>query len=184
MLPELLREALARHTPSLTPFEAHTDRAAVALVIAGDGICFIRRAARAGDPWSGQMALPGGRASADDASAYDVAERETWEEVGLRLQPSHRLGALSELPVHRAGVETSTVLSPLVYHIGPFPTPLVPNHEVAEAYWIPLADLWDARNVARFREYPAIQFREHFIWGLTLRVLALFAEALGQPLPA
>ncbi|HEX5633524.1 MAG TPA: hypothetical protein VFX50_09855, partial [Gemmatimonadales bacterium] len=41
--------------------------AAVAIVIAPDpdSILVLRRAERAGDPWSGQMALPGGRRDAD-----------------------------------------------------------------------------------------------------------------------
>ena len=170
-------------------FAAHPDRAAVALVLAGEAsevqMCFIRRATRLDDPWSGQMAFPGGRAAAGDLSAEAVAERETWEEVGLRLVASHRLGALSELPVHRAGASTSTVLSPFVYHVGPYAAPLAANQkEVAEAYWEPLEDLWDEKNADRFRAYPAIRFHEYFIWGLTLRVLAQFAEAVGRPLPA
>ena len=31
--------------------------------------------------------------------------------------------------------------------------------------------------------FPAIRFREHLIWGLTLRVLTLFSDALDHPLP-
>ena len=37
MSPESVREALARHEPKTTPFEAHPDRAAVAIVLAGEG---------------------------------------------------------------------------------------------------------------------------------------------------
>ena len=33
------------------------------------------------------------------------------------------------------------------------------------------------------RLFPAIRFREHLIWGLTLRVLTLFSDALDHPLP-
>jgi 8-oxo-dGTP pyrophosphatase MutT (NUDIX family) len=188
MSPQSIREALARHIPRTTPFEAHPNRAAVALVLAGDDsrlqMCFIRRSTRADDPWSGQMAFPGGRVSAGDVSAQAVAEREAREEVGLRLEESHRWGALSELPVHRAGAKTSTVLSSFVYYIGPLPSPLTPDEEeVAEAYWAPMADLWNPRNADYFGAFPAIHFQGHFIWGLTLRVLAQFAEALGRPLP-
>jgi 8-oxo-dGTP pyrophosphatase MutT (NUDIX family) len=188
MSPEFIRQALAKHVPQTTPFEAHSDRAAVALVLAGEEgdlqMCFIRRATRTDDPWSGQMAFPGGRVSAGDVSAQAVAERETREEVGLLLEESHRLGALSELPVHRAGAPASMVLSSFIYYVGPLTTPLTPDlEEVAEAYWAPVAALWDPRNADQFRAYPAIRFHEHFIWGLTLRVLAQFAEALGRPLP-
>ena len=69
--------------------------------------------------------------------------------------------------------------------------PPVPNEEVAEAYWVSLDHLWDQRNATYLSVlrngdsmiFPAIRFREHLIWGLTLRVLTLFSDALGAPLP-
>ena len=91
---------------------------------------------------------------------------------------------MSELPVHQADAPTSMVLSSFVYYLGPYAAPLRPNdEEVAEAYWALIADLWDPKNGVNFGLYPAIHFQEHFIWGLTLRVLAQFGEALGRPLP-
>ncbi len=186
-----IREALARHTPAGIPFQASPNRAAVAMVLAGDEsdlqICFIRRVERQGDPWSGHMAFPGGRASPTDPSAQAVAERETREEVGLILTESHRIGALSEIPIRLGGVDTSMVLSPFVYHVGPEAPAFAPNEEVAEAYWAPLADLWEPKNATQLTRasiaYPAIRFQEHLIWGLTLRVLTLFSDLLGAPLP-
>ena len=62
-------------------------RAAVALVLRGPaeapGILFIKRASRDGDPWSGQMAFPGGRYDPADESEKETAIRETEEEVFL-----------------------------------------------------------------------------------------------------
>jgi len=93
---------------------ADRDHAAVALALAGGDtdlqICFIRRVEKTGDPWSGHMALPGGRASPGDRSARDVAERETREEVGLDLRGADRIGELSELTVRLGGVATSMIL--------------------------------------------------------------------------
>jgi 8-oxo-dGTP pyrophosphatase MutT (NUDIX family) len=178
-----------------SPFLADPDHAAVALALAGRGddlqLCLIRRVEHPNDPWSGHMALPGGRASPLDLSARAVAERETSEEVGLELGDSEWIGALSELPVRMGGVETSMVLAPFVYHVGPDPQRLTPNVEVAEAYWAPLADLWDPSNSSELRfarngvpmVFPAIRFREHLIWGLTHRVLTLFSDLIGLPLP-
>src|SRR5207253_1160445 len=124
-----------------------------------------------------------------DTSARVVAEREAQEEVGLELR-DHWIGTLSELPVRLGGVDTSMVLSPFVYYVGSRPVKLTPNVEVAEAYWVPLAHLWNQRNAAYLSvlrdgsavAFPAIRFREHLIWGLTLRVLTLFSDVLGQPL--
>jgi 8-oxo-dGTP pyrophosphatase MutT (NUDIX family) len=183
MSPASIREALSRHVPETTPFRADPDRAAVALALAGEEldlqICFIRRVEKSGDPWSGHIAFPGGRAAPGDVSARAVAERETQEEVGLILRDTHLLGALSEMPVRRNGLDTSMVLSPFVYHLGPSTARLTPNDEVAEAYWIPLELARDGSSMV----FPAIRFHEHFIWGLTHRVLALFSDLLGRTLP-
>jgi 8-oxo-dGTP pyrophosphatase MutT (NUDIX family) len=183
---EFLRDLLSRHEPKLTPFDTHRERAAVALVLAGEDMCFIRRSLREGDPWSGQMAFPGGRVSGGDTSARAAAEREAFEEVGLVLGDSDWIGTLSELPVRRAGLETNLVLSPFVYHLGASPPALTPNGEVGEAYWIPLEHLWDPGNEDRVhwnQIFPAIRYHDQLIWGLSLRVLTLFAEAIERPLP-
>src|SRR5262245_43234848 len=192
---ETIRQALSLHAPKTTPFTADRDHAAVALTLAGPDsdlrLCFIRRIEKTDDPWSGHMAFPGGRASPQDATARAVAEREALEEVGLELRESHLVGALSELPVRVGGLDTSMVLCPFVYYLGAAPAPLIPNEEVAAAYWVSLAQLWDQRNATHLSllrtgeslVFPAIRFREYLIWGLTLRVLTLFSDVLGYPLP-
>ncbi|HET9512400.1 MAG TPA: NUDIX domain-containing protein, partial [Gemmatimonadales bacterium] len=65
--------------------------AAVSLICVRDpdALLLIRRADRDGDPWSGQLGLPGGRKSPADADLLSTAIRETFEEVGIDLPPSH-----------------------------------------------------------------------------------------------
>lgn len=190
-----IKKALGRHEPRSEPFRAVPEQAAVAMILAGeeDGLrlCMIRRAEREGDPWSGHYAFPGGRAQPEDPHARAVAERETGEEVGLRLKERHLLGALSEMPIRLGGQDTGMRLSTFVYYWGHALPPFVPNHEVAGAYWVPLSHLWDAGNATHMdidrsgsrMVYPAIQYRDYVIWGLTYRVLTLFSDVLDQPLP-
>ena len=193
--PEQIREALSRHRPTLVAREPEHSEASVALILAGAGsdlsLAAILRAEHPLDPWSGHMALPGGRASAEDSGPRAAAERETLEEVGIALDESHWLGALSHVLVHREGSMRQMVLSPFVYYLGEELAPFAISDEVAEAYWIPLSHLWDPSNASRFtweRDgarllYPAIRFRDTAIWGLTFRVLTLFSDVLDAPLP-
>jgi 8-oxo-dGTP pyrophosphatase MutT (NUDIX family) len=191
-----IREALSRHQPQLVAPEPGNSAAAVALVLAGRrddlSLGFIRRAEHPLDPWSGHMALPGGRWDPTDPHPRAAAERETLEEVGLRIDDSHWLGALSDVLVRLGGKDDRRmILSAFVYYLGEELATFVPNHEVAEAFWIPLGYLWDPRNMNSLEWerdgkrllYPAIRFRDHSIWGLTLRVLTLFSDVLDSPLP-
>lgn len=48
-------------------------------------VLFIKRASRAGDRWTGHVALPGGKRDPEDADDQEAAVREAWEEIGLDL---------------------------------------------------------------------------------------------------
>ena len=201
---EDIHAALGRRRPTdpAPPFTPEWRNASVAMALAGEGegleACFILRTERDGDPWSGQVALPGGRAEPGDADAAAVAERETWEEIGLRLSREQCLGALPVQPLYRIGPRGS--LSPFVYHLGPefirggatgWRATL--NHEVSEAFWVPLRHLFDP-GAATSIEWPrpgrpetlhaGIEFEGRVIWGLTLRVLGTFADLVGKRLAA
>jgi len=189
-----IREALKRLEPVLLrPWSETAGRAAVALVLAGPEddlrLCFIQRATRKGDHWSGQMAFPGGRAEARDPTPRAVAERETREEVGLVLDGAEYLGRLSELRIRHSGVVTKDVLSPFVYYAGVELPHLETSEEVADTFWIPLRQLWDEHNATTF-EYerqgdpvrlPGIRFGDRIIWGLTYMMFQSFTEAVGAP---
>ena len=112
---EAIRNALTAHQPTPSRFDGHRGCAAVAMILVGAEdrlkLCMIRRAEKSGDPWSGHMALPGGRFSPEDADLRVTAERETHEEVGLRLDPAHRLGSLA--PTRHPAERTGPALGPV-----------------------------------------------------------------------
>jgi len=179
-----LRRALATHRPQVL---AGRRRAAVAVVVhdaaSGPEMLFIERARHPADPWSGHMAFPGGRVDPGDADARAAAERETREELGLSLEGAENLGRLDDL---HAGVRlvAPLVLSAFVYRLDRR-VPLTPNHEVAEALWVPVTALLDpARHVGYRRglaKWPGVCVGNpdrHVVWGLTYRLLeGLFGVA-------
>jgi len=179
-----LRRALAAHR---TQTLGGRRRAAVAIVVQGGSaepeMLFIERARHPADPWSGHMAFPGGRMDPGDADARAAAERETLEELGLSLEGAERLGQLDDL---NAGIRlvAPLILSAFVYRLDGR-APLTPNHEVAEALWVPVPALLDPTRHVGYRygprRWPGVCVGNpdrHVVWGLTYRLLeALFGVA-------
>lgn len=190
------------------------DRAAVSLILrerAADGgldILLIQRATVTGDPWSGHMALPGGRYEPGEHFAWQVAARETAEEVGLHLPISSLLGTLGPSWTGRRArgrrMHRLLAVTPAVFLLVPSPvaTPLVTNHEVAAAGWVDVGRFADpaARTTRTWRPFkglplafdaPAVSLPRskdpkdaHLnvpVWGLTLGFLRrLLAVTEGQ----
>ncbi|MDH4224838.1 MAG: CoA pyrophosphatase, partial [Deltaproteobacteria bacterium] len=162
------------------PYLADRRHAAVALILAGPedhlSLAMIHRAARTGDPWSGHVAFPGGRAEPEDGNPRRVAERETLEEIGLDLGGAEFLAPLSEENILH--VVPPMVLSPFVYYWGAARPPFALNDEVDEAFWMDLSQLtapdsqtthtldWGGQTVT----FPAIHCHGRILWGLSWRV--------------
>src|SRR2546422_8887368 len=102
-------------------------------------ILLIRRAERADDPWSGQIALPGGRYGAGDLDLEATAVRETREETGVDLSGAERLGGLDDL-YPRTPILPPVGVRPFVFGLAR-PPALPPSGEVQRAFWLPPAPL-------------------------------------------
>ena len=164
----------------------HPLRAAVALVLRpGDGgeleILLIKRADYEGDPWSGQVALPGGRREPDDLSLERTAVRETWEETAIDIERDGAvIGVLDEVSPRTPTVRR-VIVRPYVAAVGAAVT-VVESPEVATAFWVPLAALretaaWITAEVTAHGQpltVPAFTHGEYVVWGLTERILRSF----------
>jgi 8-oxo-dGTP pyrophosphatase MutT (NUDIX family) len=170
--------------------------ASVAMIIEpGDddlSVLFIERAHRERDPWSGQMAFPGGRREIIDPDEQAVAVRETSEEIGVTLEPGHYLGRLDDLEGRHGGSSAGMVISCFVYGVER-PVEASPNHEVAAIARLPFAHMVDAGNRVgvEWREggervFPGIRLGRddpRVVWGLTYRFLWQFFDRFGYRLP-
>lgn len=142
----------------------------------------IRRAKQERDPWSGHMALPGGRREPSDPSLLETARRETREEVALELERWGRmLGRLDPVVPLGAELPRLTIL-PFVFaiprdvRVEPFPK------EVAEILWTPVDHLLSPGSRDRHLHrvggsdlvFPAFDVEGRTVWGLTHRILEDF----------
>jgi 8-oxo-dGTP pyrophosphatase MutT (NUDIX family) len=131
----------------------------------------------------GQIAFPGGKVDATDASAEAAALRETLEEIGL---PPQRVEILGTLPLHET--VTGFAVTPFVGLIrGPFtPTPEV--GEVEEVFTVPLTHVLAPARFAIerrrwmgvWRRYYTVPYGPYYIWGATARILRGLADRVGQ----
>jgi 8-oxo-dGTP pyrophosphatase MutT (NUDIX family) len=179
-----LRERLA-HRPSGTAEDPSLLWAAVAIVLTPDpdSVLLIRRAERTGDPWSGHMALPGGRREGVDPDLLTTAIRETFEEVGLALSREDLVGNLDDV-VPRTPVLPPIAVRPFVFMLGERPL-LTPNNEVASIDWIAVDHFLrpDTHHPVRLevagqsRQVQAYQLEHGVVWGMTERILN---DLLGQ----
>jgi 8-oxo-dGTP pyrophosphatase MutT (NUDIX family) len=174
--------------PGLSP--AGHRYAAVALVLVEGAVgveaLFIRRAVRADDPWSGQVALPGGRRDPGDPDLVATAIRETREETGIDLSQAEPLGVLDDLaPVTR--VLPPVVVRPFVFALPQRPA-VHASAEVQHAFWVPLERLAEpgvrrevslpVRGVER--TVPAYLIGDDVIWGMTERIVTTFLNLTGE----
>jgi len=172
---------------SLREFErANGPISAVAIIIEptheGASILLIRRRDRQGDPWSGQIAFPGGHKSAADKTLLQTAIREALEEVGIALHDHELLGVLPLAYSHTRKMPVASFVFALKNG-----APITLNDEVAESFLVPLNELSKISpitsqvQVERSKlDVDSYVYDKHVIWGLTFRIINIL---LNKPQP-
>ncbi len=154
--------------------------AAVSLILRdGKGleVLLIERVEREGDPWSGQMSLPGGMRGREDDTLSQTSRRETWEEVSIDVEESCALAG--RLPELRPGNLPDLVVIPFVYTLLR-EVSIQCGDEVKDSFWCPLASLKasQAERAVQVRGHelivPSFLYNDKIIWGLTHRILTSF----------
>jgi 8-oxo-dGTP pyrophosphatase MutT (NUDIX family) len=187
---EDVRTALAARQPAQVA-DPPSSRAAVALILRdgaqGIEVLFIRRAEHPQDPWSGQMAFPGGRAEPGDADLRATAIRETREEIGVDLATAAApMGGLDEVRAMARMRPMSLTITPFVFRLRePFEPVL--SDEVTSVHWLPLGELlgtarrstMDYAHQGENLQFPCLRVDELVIWGLTYRMFMGFQERFG-----
>jgi len=183
-------EEIARNLADLKAVIGEPSRSAkgaVAVILRGRSavdVLVIERSEREGDPWSGQLAFPGGRRSRGDRTLLDTVRRETKEEVGLFLSRNARL--LGSLPARAPGNRVEWVVVPFVFSLTRAAR-LAPGPEVARALWAPLDEMPLSLHRAVIElpggdlEVPAFLVGGKPLWGFSFRVLCDLFDLVGWP---
>lgn len=176
LLPAELAEAELRAKPAAAVMVLLRSRADGLDVLLG------QRVTREGDPWSGQIGLPGGRRQEMDATVLDTALRETREEMGLDL--SGRAEILGHMPPRAPGNMLAMLVVPFVALAGDGLEPRI-GPEMESAFWTPLRELpstWARTSVQTVLGellVPAYLWNDRVIWGFTYRVLEELLVLVG-----
>jgi 8-oxo-dGTP pyrophosphatase MutT (NUDIX family) len=182
-----LRRVFDQHAPRAAErYEGAREAAVAVLVRAHDELelLLIKRAEHEADPWSGHMALPGGRRDDSDQDLLHTAVRETEEEVGVAIRRDMQLiGALDEVSPRNPRLPP-LIIAPFVFAVPIDTTPTIDTREVEAAIWVPLSALRDESAASEIlisleggsRAFPSLRVGDYVIWGLTHRILVRFLE--------
>lgn len=158
-------------------------RAAVAVVKRhdpdqGEQILLMKRAERPGDPWSGDMAFPGGKRSDSDNNVYETALRELYEEIGLPANALKDAGRISDQLTKTHSGKRPMAVTPFVFELR-HEVKFKLNHEASETLWVPVSHFklpanresmyWKVKGVKL--KVPCYWYKNRRIWGLTLRMI-------------
>jgi len=183
-----IRRVLAAHQPDVRPLPGRKQAAVAMLLQPGDDgleMLFIERASDPRDPWSGNLAFPGGRIDPQDADARAAAERETREEIGFDLATADCLGRLDDI----RGAYLPVQVACFVYLL-PRPQPPSLNDEVASLFWFPCSELLSPQRHGTFtlqwgdrprsvRGIDLLGPGRPILWGITYRMVVQFLVLAG-----
>lgn len=176
--------ALGNALPDITPVRpAAVLVPLVARGNAGYSMVLTQRAA-ALRQHAAQIAFPGGKIDAEDASPLDAALREAREEIGLPPSMVEPLGYLDGY-LSATGYSIQPVVGLVDPHFSPVPNP----GEVDEVFEVPLDFLMDVNHHQRhsrewqgtLRHYYAMPYGQRYIWGATAGIIRNLYERLYAP---
>lgn len=145
-------------------------------------VLLTQRAAHLNDH-AGQIAFPGGKIDATDASPLETALREAEEEIGLHREFVEPIGYLDLY-----GTSFGFRILPTVARVRPGFRLSINKSEVDDAFEVPLTFLMDPANHQLHsrefrgmeRSYYAMPFAERYIWGATAGILRLLYERICE----
>ena len=192
--PRAITRQLAERLAGEPGFPARSEtvrQAAVAAILRPVGntleTLFIQRAVKQGDPWSGQMAFPGGHYEEGDTNLEETAVRETKEEIGVDLAGcSEFLGQMRHVEAAPRGRVQRMVVVPYVFWLTRDIQPHPDMREVVDVHWGRLDEMYSGASLTsgefvtggQVRPYQGYGVADQVVWGLGCRILDHFFASL------
>ncbi len=191
-LDRILQTLALRHSAEPHVAEDDSPRAAVAVILreheGRTELFFIQRAEHPHDPWSGHIAFPGGRMDPEDPNLLATVIRETYEEVGISLDPESLVARLPDVRAPARESRNALVVTPYVFALRDDVELHLDPSEVADTLWVPLPWLlakgghgthsfeWHGK----VHEMPCYRLDpgQRVLWGMTYWMLASMLESL------
>ena len=144
---------------------------------------FIKRARHPGDPWSGHVALPGGRRDDADPTLLETAVRETLEETAVDLADALHLGRLADVRPSSPRLPR-LVIQPHVFWVRADTDARVASPEVDAVHWVSMELLRRPETTGTVdialpggtRAFPCLRIKGEVVWGLTYRIVTDFLD--------
>lgn len=180
-----LLECLRAYKPSNPPLDVD---AAVNIILRSNAtgiaeMLLIKRKVDPKDPWSGDIAFPGGRVERSDRNFIDTALRETFEEVGI---PKENLEVITVLDVEETRGNIRYIVAPIVSKLKVRNVSLRLGGEVERAFWVELKPMREQRvlHPRRGAYVKAYIIFGEVVWGMTKRLIDklidLYSKCSGQ----
>jgi 8-oxo-dGTP pyrophosphatase MutT (NUDIX family) len=137
----------------------------------------VKRSQSIGDPWSGDIAFPGGKRISEDKTLLETVIREVREETKINLNDNEVLGYLDH--VH-SWVKPEMTIQPIVYVFSEKPK-FELNFELTKAFWAPIEELVKTKQQLKIKGWysPAYNYKNEIIWGLTYRMIENIFEIIS-----
>ncbi|MDA4111731.1 MAG: CoA pyrophosphatase [Thaumarchaeota archaeon] len=185
-LEEKLRDSLRRKPGARLAGETFdsANHAAVCMILRPSDskgsaeLLLMKRAVTERDPWSGQMAFPGGR-SRPNESIVETVRREVLEETKINVMDSELLGPLDEIVPGNLSIRVTPFVTLKPKSIDA----VISRSEMVDHFWIPLSYFVNKENSSIYTfsrneinfQVPAFVYQgKHVIWGMTRRIIEDF----------
>ena len=137
-------------------------------------LLLVKRAEVPGDPWSGDMAFPGGKQIPQDRDIMHTVVREVREETNIDLEANLFLG---KMEIVFSTVRPDYSVLPLVF-LQETEADIKINEELTSYLWAPFNKLEGSRDRTMIKNLTVPVFRVlgEVVWGLTYRIIGNLFE--------